>query len=166
MTQTVSLPLWALYLQAFLGPVATLAAAGAAAWVTYRIQGGQLKTARDKLKLDLFERRLEYFYVIRNFMRSISASGDMDYEQLSIFDRGLIGFEFLFEAETSEFAEELRSTAFKIRELNDELTELPAGEQRTTKVRELRRVKTKFSELRAQLDQRFLPYFDFRHVRG
>jgi hypothetical protein len=81
MNQTVSLPLWALYFQAFLGPIATLVAAGAAAWVTYKIQGGQLRTARDKLKLDLFERRFAFYEDVQSLLdHAVGLPRNEDYD--------------------------------------------------------------------------------------
>ena len=55
--ETVNLPLWVEYVKALGTPVVAIVAASIAGAIAYR----QLRTARNKLKLDLFDKRMAVY---------------------------------------------------------------------------------------------------------
>src|SRR4051812_4420516 len=87
-----SLPIWAQYVQA-LGPaVAAIAAAG----IVFFIQFRQWKTASDKLKLDLFDRRYRMLEAVLNILSEVVQAGRPTWEQLHVFHNQVLEARFLF----------------------------------------------------------------------
>ena len=98
------LPYWVQILQA-LGPMAVALVVGlAAAALAY----GQWKTARDKLRLDLFERRMEVYLLIDEFRVRALKNGAVNHDDIGILHRAEERAKFLFGSDVSEFIEELK----------------------------------------------------------
>jgi hypothetical protein len=172
MNQTMSLPLWALYVQAFLGPAATVAAAVVAAWITYRIQGGQLRTARDKLKLDLFERRYRTFDVVLDTLSEVVRAGEPTWEQLRVLHNQVLEARFLFKEPLVDWlrsietqAEDLLRSAEKVTRLSENDRRSPQEQARLERFLDEAEPRKQFLRQALQeLERRFAPYLSFAHV--
>lgn len=66
------------------------------------IAWGQWYTARQKLALDLFERRLSAYVTFREALARLSVEGPQTYEQLVIIEQAAYEMRFLFAAHTVE----------------------------------------------------------------
>ena len=62
----------------FAAPIATIAAATAAAFVTVTIQQQNYKVARDRLKLDLFDKRYEIYTATRDLLLLLLINPDIN----------------------------------------------------------------------------------------
>jgi hypothetical protein len=113
-----------------LGPVAiavaALAVTGFFAWRQWKIQ-------YDRLRFDLFDKRYSYFAAVRKFLISIYSRGDLDYGALDVFDREIVGHEFVFDDEVVSFIDAIRRSALHLRTLHANLEGLPVGTERSEK---------------------------------
>jgi hypothetical protein len=108
-------PPWILILSGLLTPVIALIAA----YVAWR----QWQTAKDRLRLDLFDRRLAIYNAAFDFIRSISLSGGVDQDELRNFWTGLHGAEFLLDSDLCKYLrEDLWNKALELHRLDSFLT--------------------------------------------
>ena len=91
-------PHWTTYLAALLTP--TVAVFGLV--IAYR----QFRTARNKLKLDLFDRRYVVYAAVRELFSSIITTGKTSPAQESSYLIGIRGARWLFGAEVRKYLEE------------------------------------------------------------
>jgi hypothetical protein len=96
-----------------LGPTIVAIVVGlVAAYVAYR----QWRTAQDRLRFDLFQRRFAIFEAVMTLLaETLSNSHEHNSERVSTFMRGSKGIEFLFDAEINSYLEEIRK---KVNELS------------------------------------------------
>jgi hypothetical protein len=86
-------------LKDFAGPVAAIVASGAAVFVTYRLGKEQARLAREKLRLDLYDRRWKVFKSIFDFYYVMIAWEGTD-EQKAVRDQFFMAYQesaFLFD---------------------------------------------------------------------
>jgi hypothetical protein len=98
----------------FATPLATVIAAGVAAWITFRfsskqteISQSQADIALDKLKFDLFERRMNTYDAIREVIGEIVRTGVVTNQSSDAFIRAIDKVEFLFGAEVKSYLDNL-----------------------------------------------------------
>ena len=92
----------------------TLAIAIVASWIAWR----QWQTNRDKVKLDLFDRRWECYREFETFIRHVLQNMDLELEALSAFDRGTARVHFLFGTDVECYRKDLRGHAVALRNWN------------------------------------------------
>jgi hypothetical protein len=81
-----------------------------AAYIAYR----QFKTANDKLRLDLFEKRYAVYREVRAVLAGTMQEETVSYEQVLEFYRKVRGSEFLFGREIEIFIEHVRDKLNKL----------------------------------------------------
>ena len=113
---------WLILLREFAGPVATIVAAIAAAFVAYRLGSGQLaaaqsqartadrnwQTANERVVLELFEKRLAIFEGIRAIIGKVLQSGKCGDELYFDFNKATDRAPYYFGPEVSEYLEHIR----------------------------------------------------------
>lgn len=124
--QQIPLPYCVQIAQA-LGP-STIALA--ALLITAYFAWKQWSTARDKLRLDLFDKRYAYFVVFREFMISVIQHGDATNDDLQKFWQGMIGAEFVFDKDVAGYIESVRKRAQTLRYKNRMLDSVENGDAR------------------------------------
>lgn len=104
------------------GPVATVVAAAAAAWVAYRLGSSQVtianlqagialrtwRTANEKIVLDLFEKRIAIYEQIREAIGPITRSGQTKDEDIYRFGQAIDRVQFFFGPDVTAYLETLR----------------------------------------------------------
>ena len=146
-----SLPLWIEVLRALLTPlIATLAV-----WIAYQ----QHLTNKNKLRLDLFEKRYAVYEGVRSFIASVLTTRDND-EALAVFNRTTADAGFLFKPDVPAFIEKLRNEFVELRSLerqeaarNADMDALHEGQ---------RRIASWFAVQRQNAEAVFKEYLDFR----
>lgn len=73
--------------------------AALAAWIAFR----QFHIARNKLKLDLFDKRMEVYGAVRDSLKSIAQQGNLTPEQQVQYLQGTRSARWLFGPEVSEY---------------------------------------------------------------
>lgn len=149
-------PHWTQYLSALLTP--TVAVLGS--FIAYR----QWRTAQNKLKHDLFERRFSVFDSARKLLASIMTSGKANNEELFKFLSGTREAKWLLDDQIAEYLEkELYAKAVHLQCLESELQGLPVGEGRSANIKAQSEIKLWLGKQFEVLDEKFSPYLRLKH---
>lgn len=149
-------PHWTTYLSALLVPMVAVFGA----FIAYR----QWRTAQNKLKLDLFDRRLVVYEAARDYISSVMTSGKTTQEKEFEFLTGTRGAKWLFDDEIVQYLdEELWHKICALGCLQSELDGMPAGEERTKKIHAQADLKKWFVSQMKILDGKFASYLTLRH---
>jgi len=123
----------------FAGPVATIIAAAAAVFVTWRLGRGQLRVAEQQAKFaevrlqhDLFERRIAVFDAARDLLLEVFRTANVSDEGFRNFVRGTEKAVFLFDKSVSNYIETMRNTAASVKFTSSRLADpdLHVGQER------------------------------------
>ena len=93
----------------------------------------QYRTNRDKLRLDLFEKRLEAYEKLQEYFNYLLRDALVDDNALSILAAARYKSRFLFGDEITDYINEIRNRAIEMRRLNLKLyrsEKLPVGKER------------------------------------
>jgi len=145
-------PHWTAYLAALLTP--TVAVLGS--FIAYR----QWRTAQNKLKHDLFERRFSVYDAARTLLASIMTSGKAKEEELFKFLSGTREAKWLLDKNIAEY---LYHKAIDLQCLASELEGLPIGDERSSNVRKQTEIKKWFLKQYEVLDEKFSPFLKLEH---
>ena len=149
-------PHWTQYLAALLTP--TVAVFGLT--IGYR----QWRTAQNKLKLDLFERRLAIYDGIRSFISSVMTTGKTTQNYEMEFLSSTRGAKWLFGPEIIEYIDTvLWHKACDLWCLQEELQDMPAGPERTENIHKKAEIKKWLAAQLVVIDEKFAPYLALRH---
>ncbi|MGN7875565.1 hypothetical protein ACTJKJ_18545 [Roseateles sp. 22389] len=105
--QTVVLPLWVEYVKALGAPVVALIAALLAGSIAYR----QWSTARSKLKLDLFEKRLKVYDAAWQMIATLNDPKTVTIEHFKTYLLGIATARWLYGPEVTTLLIELQRDA-------------------------------------------------------
>ena len=100
--------------------VFTLAIAISAAIIAWQ----QLKASRNKLTLDLYDRRLKVYVELQKILGQIALHTDASYEDLSKFKWATAESVFLFQPDIASYIENVLSHAFNLRSWNSQYRDL------------------------------------------
>jgi hypothetical protein len=115
-------------LKDFAGPLATVLAAGAAVFVTFKLGKAQQAVAQQQAKIaqtqatlatvrlqhDLYDRRYKLFEVARSFLAQIARDATIDTESIFKFARETSNAVFLLNNEIVEYFDEMRKRAIRL----------------------------------------------------
>jgi hypothetical protein len=90
-------------MQGVLQALSVLVIGGISAYIAWR----QWRTAHDRLKLDLFDRRLAAYQRLKDAVAPINASGKVTNEDTDRFARAMYDMRFLFDKETDTCVDEI-----------------------------------------------------------
>lgn len=96
------------------------------AWIMWR----QAKTARDKLRLDLFEKRYGVYVGFENLAKVVMGSGNVSQEALREYSLHTAPSEFLFDKDVIQYLEKVWKIALELQHVNAELPHTPVGDKR------------------------------------
>lgn len=149
-------PHWTAYLSALLTP--TVAVLGT--FVAFQ----QWRTARNKLKFDLFQRRLAAYESVQSFLVSIMTSGKVSAEALSKYAVGTSEVRWLYGPEISAFLREnVWGKALDLQCLDAELEGVPVSEERSANVRKQSEIKKYLHSLSKVVEEKFEPFLCLYH---
>lgn len=149
-------PHWTAYFGALLVP--TVALLGLL--IAYR----QWRTAQNKLKLELFERRLAIYNAATAFISSVMTSGKATDDQLRNLILGTKEAKWILSPNIAKYLdEELYSKGVDLQCLSAELEGVPVSEERSTNVHEQKNIKLWLSDQYRILDEKFAKYLSISH---
>ena len=120
-------------------------------------------TARNKLKLDLFERRLTVFEGATNFVGSIVTSGKVEPLALSKYLATTRTTRWVLNESVSQYlSKNLLEPAMSLQHLDAELNAMPVGEERTKNVECQRKIKSNLNAQFKYLDEVFSPFLQLK----
>lgn len=124
----------------------------------------QWRIAQNKLKFDLFDRRMRVYEAAAALLASILTSGKAKNEEILKFMAATREAKWLFNAAIAQYLdEELYRKGLDLQALDSELQDLPVGEERSKNVQSQSRLKKWFSDQYAVLDEKFGPYLQLQH---
>jgi hypothetical protein len=134
---------------------ATLLVTGYIAWQQWQI-------AKNKLRLDLFEKRFAAFEAALKLASSAVNKGDIPDEVRREFVTATRGVEFLFNRHLQAYCDKLAKEALDVRLGERRLETLPVGEQRTSVSQAWERRMQWFTEQMEEIPKRFGPFLKTR----
>jgi len=149
-------PHWTAYLSALMVPL--IAVLGVA--IAYR----QWRTAQNKLKLDLFDKRFSVYDAARRMLASVMTSGKVRDEELFKFMVATREAKWLLSNELAHYLDEvLRRRMLELQTLDSELEGLAVGPDRSANVRKQTEIKNWLAGQLDTLDGKFDPYLRLAH---
>ncbi|WP_250504682.1 hypothetical protein [Caballeronia sp. AZ7_KS35] len=149
-------PHWTAYVSALMVPL--VAVLGVA--IAYR----QWRTAQNKLKLDLFEKRFAVYDAARRLLSAVMTSGKVSDEEMFRFFAGTGEAKWLLSADVANYLDkELRLKMLQLQTLAAELEGVPAGAERSTNMKAQSEIKTWMREQFDVLDEKFSPFLTLAH---
>lgn len=149
-------PHWTAYLTALLVPIVAVLGA----FIAFR----QWRTAQNKLKLDLFDRRLLVHTAAREYISSVMTSGRTTQEAEFAYMAGTRGAKWLFNDEIVEYLDKvLWHKICDLGCLQSELQGLPPGPERTEKVHMQAEIKKWLVAQIEVLDGKLAPFLRLGH---
>ena len=106
----VHLPVWLEYVKALSAPVVALIAACIAGGIAYQ----QWRTARNKLKLDLFEKRMKVYNACSELLRLINMPIRTNYDAVLELVTAINGHQWLFGPKVTAYIENLMDRSEEI----------------------------------------------------
>ncbi len=153
----------------FLAPIT----AAVVAWIAYQqfqTAKGQHQVAKDKLKLDLFDRRFKVYRGLMEFLGAVDTDAKPTQEAFGKFFAETEAAKFIFNDDISEYIKTIRSKAFDLRHANkivaavcDRSRDIPQEELNKASQTEGDLIKW-FYEQAKVANEKFLPYLDFKKV--
>jgi hypothetical protein len=132
------------------------------AYVAYK----QHKTDKDKLKLDLYEKRFKVFQAIMELNSKIFRDANISISDLQIFLASTREANFLFDDDIKKFIEELYQKAIRLRFVEERLGDqrLPVGNERTKFANESHEILTWFGEIPRKTEKKFEKYLSLKNI--
>ncbi|MEM5406200.1 hypothetical protein [Paraburkholderia unamae] len=149
-------PHWTAYLSALMVPL--IAVLGVA--IAYR----QWRTAQNKLKLDLFEKRFSVYDAARRMLASVMTSGKVRDEELFKFMVATREAKWLLSNDVARYLDEvLRRRMLELQTLDSELEGLAVGPDRSANVKKQTEIKNWLASQIETLDGKFDQYLRLAH---
>lgn len=147
---------WTAYLTAFTAPVVALLA--------LYIAWAQWRTARDKLRLDLFEKRVRVYDAVINALNEFYREAKFSPEGFAEYQLGVSGAQWLFGEEVQAYLKEFRSKMWEFELHQAQLEGLDGGDGRLPHIAGKQSVRQWFVDQPDQIDELFMPYLEFREL--
>jgi hypothetical protein len=152
-----------------LGPiVVALIAAFIASIIQYRqwkTADMQREIAKNKISLDLYDRRFAVYVATREFLASVIGPADLNHNDHRKYVREIWHARFLFDAEFVRYLDGLRMTAVSIGTYKATYEENLKNPDRGKLIDQNQSDLTRIHDEMQNLEIRFLPYLDFSHLR-
>lgn len=149
-------PHWTSYLSALLTPIVTILGS----FVAYR----QWRLAQNKLKLDLFDRRLSIHKAASEFLVSISTSGTIKNEEFYKFRASTSETRWLIsESIAKYFNEDFLDKILEFQKIESELDGMLASEAKTNAVNAKNEIRKWLLDQHEVLDKKFSNYLQLKH---
>ena len=125
----------------------------------------QWRTARNKLKFDLFDRRMKVYEAVNTLLVLILREGKVTDEVLYTYAARTQQSQWLFGPEIQTYLDkQVWHRALEVRRLTTELDGMPVGDERSAKVKERGEIKKQLLALpKASLIAKFVPYLRLYH---
>lgn len=158
--EQVHLPLWVEYVKALGAPIVALIAACIAGGIAYQ----QWRTARNKLKLDLFDKRLKVYKACSSLIQELHMPTRMEMKFYDDTMSEVSGAFWLFDKEVAEYIDTLMKRAWKALTKDAPDLEAMTNEQKFEFAKEhLVRSQTQIASDTSALQKLFAPYLKLEH---
>ena len=149
-------PHWTTYISPLLVPLVAVFGA----YIAYQ----QWRTAQNKLKLELFEKRLKIYNSATIFISSVMTSGKASDQELHNLIVGTKEAKWLLSPDVAKYLDEdLYSKGVDLQCLLAELEGVPVSDERTENVHKQRDIKIWLNAQYKILDEKFSKYLQLSH---
>jgi len=149
-------PHWTAYLFALLAPVVAVLGS----FIAYR----QWRLAQNKLKLDLFDRRLKIYEAAKNLLGSIVTSGKANDDEVFKYMVATREAKWLLDSEIAAYLDDqIYNKVIELQTLAIEWECVSVGDVRSKNVRAQAEIKQWFMAQYDILDAQFAPFLQLRH---
>jgi hypothetical protein len=142
-------------------PIATLLVGLALAFIAWQ----QMQIARNKLRLDLFDRRYRVYDATRNFVAAILRDTTFQDAQLRDFYVGTSDAEFLFGSDILNYLTHVKTRANTMRVQRTIYERMPVGEERLVETQKEHEHFKWFTDQPTNITIVFSPYLGFSHIK-
>jgi hypothetical protein len=140
-------------------PAATLILTVAIGCVTAYIAIQQWRINKNKLRLDLFDRRWSVFEATMRLAEIVITKGDISLEEVHRFAFATKGVEFLFNRELQDYCDDqLHKEALAVHMGKRKIDSLPEGDERDKSTVLWQDRIVWFSDQRKEIQKRFAPF--------
>lgn len=124
----------------------------------------QMLTSKNKLKNELFDRRMKVFEAFQDFVREVVARGYAETEDIRNLHSVKSNIPFLFGEEIEEYRQNLVDSGLQLRSINRKLSDhtLPKGDKRTELAIKDYELNTWFSDQFAESINKFSEYLKIK----
>ena len=117
--------------------------------------------AKEKFKLDLFEKRFAILKAVESYLSDTIVSRKGSIERVQQFYANTMTANFLFDEDIINFAEKLKVKGLNLKDLDNVIEALPEGDERHEAVRQKVEILCEFLDIQLQLKDKFSPYLKF-----
>lgn len=128
------------------------------AWTTW----SQYSINKEKLKLDLFEKRFSVFKATRKFLSVVLRDAKISLEDINEYRANTSETDFFFENDVVNYLKEIDSKALKLWQLHEEIRDMPKGNERSEKARKISECLKFLIDKLPELKTVFSPYMRFK----
>jgi len=132
--------------------------------VTY-IAWEQWQVARNKLRLDLFDRRYKVYDTTREFLAAIVRDASFSRSQFLAFNAGTSDAGFLFKGDVVDYIALIRTRASDMRANQEVYQDMPVGDECSRHVQEEKDQLSWLTEQITFISEKFAPCLSFSHIR-
>lgn len=143
-------------------PTVTLILTGAIGCVTVYIAWQQWQTAKNKLRLDIFDRRYPVFEAALKLVSIAVQKGDVPDEARRGFVIATRGVQFLFDQKLQDYCGTLAKEAINVRFGEKMMDVLPVGNQRRQTAEAWEERMKWFTKQMDEIPKRFAPFLRIR----
>lgn len=149
-------PHWTAYLTALLAPVVAVLGS----FIAFR----QWRLAQNKLKFDLFDRRLGVYKAATQLIATISHSGTIEDSDTHAFLIATKEAKWILNFQIADYLDKkIYESAIDLQTLNSELNGLQGDNARRANIEQQRLLKHWFSDQYPVIDQLFAPFLTLHH---
>jgi len=132
--------------------------AGVVAYIAYQ----QHKTNRDKLRFDLYDRRLKVFEGLMDLLSVIFRKGKCNDQERDQFQRATVEGSFLFNKDIANYLDTIHEKTLKLGAIRAALNNLPCGDKRNQTAEKERQLFDWFTDQFEVSKEKFSRYLSFR----
>ena len=143
----------------YISPIGIPIIAAIAAWIAFR----QFQIARNKLKLDLFDKRMEVYTAVREALGNITRQGNLTQEQQLQYLQGIRTARWLFGKDVFTYLDETLWHKIVDLEMHNELSKDPSDPERIKHVRARTETFRWMSAQYREFDALVAKYLELRH---
>jgi hypothetical protein len=122
----------------------------------------QFRLAKEKLKLDLFEKRFAVYKGVQIFLSKILQAGRVELEMVNDFRAATQVATFLFGEEIPAYIKDIDSKSLKAWQVNEEFRNMVTGAERNARVLQHTELLTWLNAQLPELKTVFAPYLRFK----
>ena len=129
------------------------------------IATGQYAANLNKLRMDLFDRRMKIYEALMKFVATIVQRANITQDDLFEFSRGTKDAVFLFDDEIVKYTKEVYDRGVDVMSINAELENLPVGDVRKAAIEKKRDLMIWFSSQFETSKTEFGKFLSLKEIR-